>query len=261
MSGFDHSLTATPICGNVIFITIALMAIIYRRFLIRGIEVSAPERNFFKDTNLNTILIDKNDLLKLNELIKTAFSEEDIRVKISTDYDNIRINTESIDDFLTLNGMPDKLGRLEINIYGNEKYINIMLADYRMHLSISGKDETWVLGTFHKLSTFFNDKKPWFRSRKIPVSIYLILIAIMGGITVYFYFNRYLISALLFTIMVVFSYYLLFTSIFDKYFPSFELRLSPKRNIINKEMIIIVLTVLTLIATIIGGIFIPLLKN
>lgn len=223
--------------------------------------MSAPERNFYKDTNLNTILIDKNDLLKLYELIKTAFSEEDIRVNISTDYDNTKIKAESIDDFIAVNGIPDKLGRLGIDIYGNEKSINIMLADYRMHLSVSGKDETWVLGTFHKLSSFFTDKKPWFHSRKIPGSIYLILIGIMGGITIYFYFKRYLLSALIFTIMILYSYYLLFTSLFDKYFPSFELRLSPKTNIINKEMIIIILTVLTLIVAIIGGIFIPLLKN
>jgi hypothetical protein len=223
--------------------------------------VSPPERKFAKSTKLNTILIDKKDLLKLDELIKTAFSAEDIiSIEISTDYDNTNIKAKSYDDFMAINRMPDKLNKLGIIFSSNDKLIYIMLENYRMYLSVSGTDETWVLGTFHKLSSFFANKKPWFYSRKIVIILYAIVIGLIGGIATNLYSKNNILLAILFTIIVLCFYYIAATRHFEKYFPFFELRLSPKINFLDKEMIIIILTALTLIVAIIGGIIIPLIK-
>jgi hypothetical protein len=222
--------------------------------------MSSAERKYSKSIKLNPILIYKQDLSTLEHLLKTALSGEDnISVTVSTEYDNTNIEAKSVDDFLLVEGLPDKIGRLDIYIYCSGKVIYIMLGDYRMFLSVSGKDETWVLGTFHQLSLFFANKKPWFRSRKMVVFAIGILVGLLTSTTPYLYAKGHLISAVIFSIIILYSYSAVFIGHFDKYFPSFELRLSHK-TIIDKEMIIIILTASILIVAIIG-VVLPLLLN
>jgi len=255
----QRTLTSTYHCGNVCPTHRPNGPNSLLDFIFGGLAVSSTKINFQKSVNLNAILIDKSDLLKLYDLINKAFTgESDISFDVKTEYDNVKINTKSVDDLLLINGLPDKLEKLDLLIYQEGKFISITLAPYRSHLSVSGDDETWVLGIFHKLIAFFNDKRPWYHSLKIVVMGIYGLIVLMGGVTIYLFIYNYLVLPICFIIIILFQYSLLFK--LDKYLPPFELRLSPQTNIINKETIIIIIAVLTLFATVIG-IIVPLLSK
>jgi len=225
--------------------------------------MSALEIKSVKSIDLHSIKIHKNDLLKLIELIKGAFpSESDICSEIQINYKNKRIKTKTIDELLSINGLPDKLDNLEISFWGNENSIFIILAKYRKNLSVSGKDDAWVIGNFHKILSFFSDTKPWFYSQKYVFLFLMVIVGLLGGVTSYLFINKYLITSILFACVLLLTYYFMFSKYFDEYFPACEIILSPRTSIIDKDMIVIILTGLTLIVTIIGGIILPILyKN
>jgi hypothetical protein len=220
--------------------------------------VSSVKITHPKSTKLNTILIDRNDLFKLNKLMMTAFSEEDkFNVDISTDYDNITIKDNSVDDFLLYDGLPDKLNNLDIRYSSKDKYVFMMLGDYRLHLFVSGNDETWMLGIFHQLKSFFANRRPWYYSRNILKSFFIIITALIIASLPNIYSKAYVFTAIVLATIAASCFYIGLTDYFEKLFPFFELRLSPKSSIIDVQMIAVIIGVLTLIATIIGGIIIP----
>jgi len=224
-------------------------------------EMSAMEIDFGRSADLGEVRINKNDLIKLIELIKGSFpNENDINCEIRTNYNSKSIKTDNINEFLSINDLPNSLKGIEIRFFILEKYIYIVLAPYRKHLSISGNDEAWVIGNFHKILSFISNKRPWFYSRKYVYLFYFLIIGLLGGVTSYLFINKYVITAILFA-CVIFAMYTMPLKYIDKYFPTCEIRLSPMKSIINKDMITIIMMALSLIVAVIGGIIIPILNK
>ncbi len=90
---------------------------------------------------------------------------------------------------------------------------------------------------------------------------YLLIISSLGGITINLIKNKYFITAGITGSILIFSYIMFIFGYWDKYFPFFKLEIKKPNTLLNKEVLMIILTILTLVATIIGGIVIPFIKN
>lgn len=108
--------------------------------------------------------IKKIDLMDLSELIaRNDFSDENF--SISAKIDTLSITEISIEAFLAHKEVPDPLFNYEISCtkfnsnYELEKRASLYVENkYSSILSVSGLDETWVLGKFLQINEFINRK-------------------------------------------------------------------------------------------------------
>ena len=208
-------------------------------------------------------------MLKLVKIVKETFpiSERKEDFEISTNLPNIAIRSNSIEDFLKHEELPDKFNRLSFRIIGwsenreIDKSIQMIFYDNFINLYVDGIDQTWVLGKYSQITDFLRKKRPWFWAlQKIFPSITGIIPLLSLIAIVYFIMVKAIISSIsttFFLIAWVFATVLYFKGTF---LPYTQIILAPKKSFLNKENIIIVVGVLCLIVSIIGGIIIPLLK-
>lgn len=225
-------------------------------------------KKYTKCNRMPPCKIEKDDLYELMKIFKENI---DIKgksdLKITANLPNISITEHNIDDFLDHKELPNIIKRLFLSIIGwsdnNEivKKIDLTFYDNYIDLYIDGADEIWVLGQQKKISNFLKNKRPWFWffHKIIPN-----LLGVMFPVSIYAFVHFiekdmifYSISSGIFITVWIFINIFYFKS---KIFPYTQIIIRDKEKFLNKENITILLALLSLITSIIGGIILPIMK-
>jgi len=220
-------------------------------------------KEYTKSLDVHPCKLERDDLLKLITIVKETFpiSERKEDFKVSTNFPNISIRENSIEDFLAHKELPQRFNRLSIEIIGwdknskIDKTVRMTFYDNFIELDVNGVDETWVLGKYAQITNFLSKKRPWFWALHGKVFPYLIgaipVISICGLI----YFIKvkeipYLVSIAIFLIAWLFATVHFLRGTF---LPYTQIILTPKKSsLFSKENIIILIAIFTLIFTIVG---------
>lgn len=224
----------------------------------------------YKQTgSIEACRLTRQDILELGQLIRQGFDASDPRISldVSVNLPRVKIESNNIDQFLADRELPDKFDRLSMRIVDvgegvtARKYISVDLDAAYSNLSVTGLDETWVLGKYSQISTFLKRKRPWFwvwrkafawlSGACLVWSFQLLLRFIKGDQIVY------ATSSALFLATLAFATYLYFKGSF---LPKVQVILRPKASVFNKQNVTILIAVVSLIVSVIGGVVIPLIK-
>ena len=230
-------------------------------------------KKYTKLESIHPCRLERNDLLELIKIVKETFPvsgrKEDF--EIYTTLPNISISSNSIEDFLKHEELPDELNKLSFNIIGwsknreIDKSVRMTFYNNYIDLDIDGREQTWVLGKYSQITDFLRKKRPWFWALHklspyirgiiagiIPVlSLIVTVELIKAKAIIYSISTALLLIAWVFAIVFYFKGTLL---------PYTKIIITPKKSFFNKENITIIVLVLTFIVSIIGGIIIPLIK-
>ncbi|MDP3183156.1 MAG: hypothetical protein Q8M54_10125 [Desulfobaccales bacterium] len=226
------------------------------------------EKRYGGKGTLKPCCLGKDDLLKLNEIIQETFTptEIDKYFNISTTIGGIRVFSGSIEAFLQQKGLPDEHNDLAFWIESWDKMgsfdKNILLdfSKYSIQLSVEGVDQAWVHDKYAKIVNFLKAKTVWYwplitLERFIIFVVTLILISniitsfkIKGG-------AYYIDEIVLLGVWIFLVFY-------DtrKIWPHANIRLQKVTSIFNKANIIAVILIMILVATLMVGTILPLLK-
>lgn len=224
-------------------------------------------KEYSKSGYINPCRFKKEDLLELVEILKESFPPSNRKeyFEISTNFHGVYIRSNDIEEFLKHKELPDKLSRLSLRIIGwsenreIDKTVCITFYDNYISLNVNGKEQAWVLGKYVQIKDFLKKKRPWFWALNkafpfivgiIPVPLLEVLVSfIKRGEIIYSLSTTLFLLALLFTTIFYFK---------GTFLPYTQIILNPKKTILSKENIAIIIALLTLIFTIIGGIIVPL---
>jgi len=226
-------------------------------------------KEYTKSASIHPCKLNRNDLLKLIELLKEAFPFSDRKedFTISTNLPNISIRANSIEDFLEHEDLPDKFSRLSLEIIGwsedreIDKAVRMIFYDNFISLDVNGAEQTWVLGKYSQIVDFLRKKRPWFGPLR-EIFLYTIgaipLLSLFG--LIYFIISNeivYSISTTLLLIVWVIAGVFYFKGTF---LPYTQIILRPKESPLNKENLMITIAILSLIVSLIGAVVVPLVK-
>jgi hypothetical protein len=218
-------------------------------------------KEYRKRIELGPCRLEKADLLKLAKLVKETLTisgrKEDF--EISTLLPNINIKENSIEDFLKHEELPDKFDDLSIEAIGRDaradvdKSITLEFASYGNTVYVRGTDETWVLGKSEQIVDYLRGKRPWF-GLLINVFPFIggFLVALAITTLSYFIGARELLYSVSTAFLLVTVIFAMAFNLSHKFLPYTQIIVTPRESLLNKENIILIISILTLIITIIG---------
>ncbi|GAG98418.1 unnamed protein product, partial [marine sediment metagenome] len=142
-----------------------------------------------------------------------------------------------------------------------DKNVRMTFNSNYIDLNVNGREQTWVLGKYSQITDFLKKKRPWFWGLLKIFPIITGIIIVVSLITLGRFIKEgaiiYSTSSALFLIAWIFAtiFYIRGT-----FLPYTQIILIPKKSHFNKESIAIIVAVLSLIISIIGGVIIPLVK-
>ena len=221
-------------------------------------------KKYQKSGKIHSCKIKKDDLLKLIEIIKETFPDSDRKedFEVSTRLPNIRIHSNSIEDFLKHEELPDKLNRLSIGIIGMnqdrniDKRVELTFYDNFIDLNVYGEDNTWVIGKYTVITDFLKKKRSWFWFihtnvfYSIEGGIGMLLLIVLTSLVVHFItINEIMYSIITVIILFILAYiYHLKKTIF----PYIQIIIKHEKSFFNIENIKLIILLLSLIIMIIG---------
>lgn len=144
-------------------------------------------KEYRKNTSLGRVKLTKNDLSELVALIKSGFLQnrkEDFEITTRVSYSNI--SEHELESFLKNTDLPMILDNIDIKMAGwseqrdIDKWVNLRLDTYSNELTVSGHDQTWVLGKNTQLLDYIKVKRPFLSFfNKTFISV---LTGVIGGI-------------------------------------------------------------------------------
>ncbi len=222
-------------------------------------------KDYSQHKDIHPCKLEKNDLFELVKIIKKGFAEtnrkEDLQIR--SHIPNVSIYENSLEDFLKHKDIPNIINRLSIEQIGwnnkreIDKKVSITFYDNFIDFDVSGFDEEWVLGKSMQIQNFLRKKrtKLFFLNRSSPILFGLLIpvgfYAILKSIKEFSLIP--IILSVLFMISIVTLIILFFKG---KFLPYTRIIIVPKK--MNKENIILLISILTLIISFIGSIIIPL---
>jgi len=226
-------------------------------------------KEYTKSGEIHPCRLQRNDLLRLSEIVKEALPISDRKedFQVSTNLPNISINENSIEDFLKHEELPDKFNGLSIRIIGwsggqqIDKSVRMAFGKNFIDLHVSGIDQTWVLGKYSRIANFLREKRPWFWAvhKVFPFITGTIPVLSITGLSYFVKTGQiiYSISTALFLIAWIFATVFYFKGTF---LPYTQIILTPKESFFNKQNVTVIIALLSLIVSVIGGVIIPLVK-
>jgi hypothetical protein len=220
------------------------------------------EKRYEKKATIRPCSLNKEDLLKLGEIIQETFTRPEVEryFRVSTTLRNARVFSNSIADFLNQEELPPKITDIAFWIEGwdertrFDKSVLLDFSRYSIQLRVEGTDPVWVHDKYTKIIKYLNDRATWYApliARERIIIFCITMILILNIIISYqasgheFYFDKGILLAL--WIFFVFS---------DtrKIWPYANIDLSTKIAIITREnvitLIVIVLLIVSLLATV-----------
>ncbi len=226
------------------------------------------EKRYGEKGTLKPCCLEKDDLLKLTEIIQETFTQTEIDkyFNISTTIDDTRVFSNSLEAFLKQKGLPDTLNDLAFWLESwdkNESFGKNILLDfskYSVQLNVEGVEQAWVRDKYAKIANFLKAKTAWYwplisLERFIIFVVTLILIS-----NIVTSFNTKEVAYHIDEVILLGVWILLVFYDTRKIWPYANIRLQKVRSIFNKENIIAVILIAILIGTLMSGTILPLLK-
>ena len=222
------------------------------------------EKRYEKKGTLDPCNLSKDDVLALTTLITESFSAAEVErfFRVSTNIDATRVFSNSIQNFLSQEYLPEKIHDLSFWIEGwseKTRYDKAILLDfsrYSIQISVEGVDPVWVYDQFTKIVKFLKKKAAWYWP-VITMERVIIL-----GITIV------LISNIIISLQTIFDKIILFVLwvflvFYDtrKIWPYSNIRLKEGKSFFDKENVTIILAVSMIIITLVTGTILPLLRK
>ncbi|MBE0393908.1 hypothetical protein BJQ96_03781 [Flavobacterium sp. PL0002] len=227
-------------------------------------------RKYTKSFKLDASKLELNDLNHLVEIITKTFSENERSndFEILTRLDDLDIRSESLEEFLKHRELPNKLNNLSISMTGwNEngnidKSVRLLFYKIFTNLDVNGDEETWVIGKSSQINEFLKKKRPW---HWLLNKIFPYATGVIFAISL-FYLSHFLKNGeIIYSIStgIFFLSWILATFFFTKgtFLPHVQIILNRDKSLLNKENITILISILSLIVSIIGGIILPLINS
>ena len=226
-------------------------------------------KNYRKSGKIHSCKIKKSDLLKLIEIIKKTFPDSNRKedFKVSTNLPNVCIHSNSIEDFLEHEELPDKLNRLSIEIMGMNQYDNIIdlnidkdirlvFYDNSINLDIYGEENAWVIGKYAEITDFLKERRPWFWFIHTNIfygiegAISMILLIVFVSLIVHFInINEIIYSMITAFMLFIFAYiYHLKKTIF----PYTQIIIKHEKSFLTRENVTLIILLLSLFVMILG---------
>jgi hypothetical protein len=231
-------------------------------------------KNYTKKAKILPCRLRKDDLLDLIRIVQDTFPSSDRKedFEISTNLKNISIYENSIEDFLKHKELPEKFNRLSFRIMGWSKDqeigkrkiakgVRMVFFDNFIDLDVDGIDQTWVLGKYTQIKEFLSKKKPWFwvLNKIFPYIAGVVPFLAFFALIEFIKTNEIIYSTTTAIFLIAFMLAIIFY--FEGTFlPYAQIIIRSKDSFLNKEKFILIVMVLSLIISIIGGIIIPLTK-
>lgn len=220
-------------------------------------------KEYRKYGNLNPVILYKEDLLELEEMSRkdTATRKEDFNISLTDNDTSYKFS--SFEDLFCEKEI-SKINSITITVVGwsvdnkIEKHIYLNINPSSISYDISSTNEIWNLGKIAQINAFFKKRKLWYSFITKYLLYFLVatcsaLMGIGNQVTIPI---RFVIPAFIYLIVSIFIAIL---CISHKIFRYTTIYLCSKNK--TKIDANIILIVLTLIATIIGGIIIPFIKK
>ncbi len=222
-----------------------------------------------KQSNIHPCKLERNDLFELIRTVKETFplSKKQGGIKISSNIYDINIRASSIEEFLKHYKLPDIINRLNIELIGwdenseIDKSVKITFYNNYINLDVNGLDETWVLSKYTQITNFLKKKKPWFcfLYKLFPFITFIVFFEFGNAL-----FNFIIAKEIIFSIITIFFIIVWSIATFyhfkSRFLPYTQIIVTSKVNLFNKDNILFLLVILSLIVSIVGGIIIPFFK-
>lgn len=221
-------------------------------------------KKYQKSGDIHSCKIKKNDLLKLIEIIKETFSDSDLKedFKVSINLPNVRIHSNSIEDFLEHKELPEKLNRLSIRIIGwnqdqnIDKSVNLDFYDNFINLDIDGEENAWVIGKYAEITDFLKEKRSWFWFiytnifYGIEAVISVLLFIVFVSLIVHFInINEMIYSIITAIVLFIFAYGY---HLKKKFFPYTQIIIKHEKSFLTRENVTLIILLLSLFVMILG---------
>jgi hypothetical protein len=233
----------------------------------RGTAMENIEKRYERRGSIRPCSLSGEDLLNLTAIIQETFTKPEIErfFRVSTNLENTRVFSNSVEDFFSQKDLPDKISELSFWIEGWDKktrFDKVVLLDfskYSIQLSVEGIDPVWVYDKYTKIVKFLKSKSAWYwpmisLEKLIIFSITIILISdIILSLNIgekgYYIDELSLFGLWLFMIL------------YDtrKVWPYANIRLK-NRSVLTRENVFMVLTLFVLILALVEGILLPLMR-
>ncbi len=226
------------------------------------------QQEWRKIVEVHPAVLYKIDVIELVRILTDCDKNESCVLSIKFEFEGLEQTLSSIEE-LEKFSRDISTNKLSINVTTWDENNNITngiqvtMFDNYIHYQIHSENEAWFLGKIAQLTNFFKKRKPWYSliNKTIP---FLGPAMVMSG----FYLSLFLIKSeakllagitvLLAISMIIISY----LSFQGKLFP--HVRIYPyirKKGIFTYELVSTIIAVLTLIVSIVGTIFIPILSK
>jgi hypothetical protein len=222
------------------------------------------EKRYEKKGTLPPSRLNQDDLLQLAALIQETFSKSEIErfFRISTNIDDTRVFSNSLENFLGQPELPPKISDLSFMMQGwqgktrFDKAILLDFSRYSVQLSVEGIDPVWVYDQYQKIANFLKNKIAWYWPL-ISLERFLIL-----GITTILLCNI-IISRQLFLDKLILLGLWIFLVFCDtrKIWPYSCISLKNQWAVLERENIASILLFGVIMGAIIGGTIMPLWKR
>ncbi|MBM4294337.1 MAG: hypothetical protein FJ126_05450 [Deltaproteobacteria bacterium] len=222
------------------------------------------EKRYEKRGALPPSRLNQDDILQLAALIQETFSKTEIErfFRISTNIDDTRVFSNSLENFLSQPELPQKFSDLSFMMQGwqgktrFDKAVLLDFSKYSVQLSVGGLDPVWVYDQCRKIDNFLKNKTAGYWPL-ISLERFLIL-----GITTILVCNI-IISRQLFLDKLLLLGLWVFLVFFDtrKVWPYSCISLKNRWSVLEKENIALFLVFGVIMGAIIGGAIMPLLTR
>ncbi len=227
------------------------------------------ESRYEKKITLRPCCLDRQDLSELAVIIQEGFSKPEIQryFRISTNIGDTRVFANSMDSFLSQQGLPEKIRHLSFWMEGwgeKTRFDKVILLDfspYSIQLSVEGIDPLWVYDKTARIVKFMKKKAAfyWPMLTMERLMIFIITILLLANIIISFALHDmsyYIDKIALLGIWI----FLVFYDI-RKIWPYADIRLSDSGWLMAKERWLLVAIISVIIGTLLGGTLRPLLNN
>jgi len=234
----------------------------------RGAGMENIEKRYERRGSLRPCALDRNDLLQLTAIIQETFAKAEIEryFRVSTNLENTRIFSNSVEDFANQNDLPDKISDLSFWIEGwdqktrFDKVVLLDLSKYAIQLSVEGIDPVWVYDKYTKITKFLKEKSAWYWPMVLleKFIIFSITVILIGNIIISmargemaYYYDKLGLFGLWF-----------FLIFYDtrKIWPYANIRIRNDRSVLSRETVVMFLVFILLAWSLIVGTLLPLIR-
>lgn len=226
------------------------------------------EKRYERRGKAKPCFLSPDDLVALAGIIQETFTKPEVKryFRVSTTMGSARIFSNSMEDFLTPNMLPDKISDLSFWIEGwdqkNRFDKNVLLdfSKYSVQLHVEGTDPVWVYDKYNKIMKFLKDKTAWYwpvitLEKFIIFGMTMILIA---SLAISFRMEKTFYYSGKFALLGIWTFLIFYDT--RKIWPYSILRLRGAETAFSRENVFMVGLIAIVICAILEGVIAPLFR-